>query len=659
MFISSIRHLSCLFLALFCAQPLSAERAANAHSQRPLSIQVYATAGQVTPMLGTPEKRKRAVEALRPFQIDKIYLEAVRGDDQPEERVLLEARNYFLEQGFRVATGITTVPGQTFGEAANGDKHRLNYEAPKTHADLTKAFRFMASHFDEILIDDFFCTDDTSGISVRARGDRSWEAYRRKLMSWVGRELAVNPARETNSKVRVLLKFPQWYDRFHLFGWNPVAAPKIFDGICVGTETRNLRTKRFGYVQPTEGYVNYSWMRSLGGDKVEGAWFDALDGQEDLYLMQAFQSILAEADNLILFHLGEIVEDNPITRKFRSRVDSLRLFARHVQGLPRHGIQAYKPAHSPPGEDMYLYDYMTVLGIPLVPTGVTPKRPSSLLLATQAAFDPEIHDYVRDCLQSGSTLLVTPGFLSNIDVATLTLLAGKDSNLGTPAAEFSTDQIWIGEERVPLTTASIFVGLGPLSDQWETLVHGDDQDRQVPLLAQRIVPEGGVVVLLNVETFAREEFGLGKEMYLSPRALGISDWPRAFAAAIRSCLPSTIPFDVEGDPPYAVHALGNGHFAVCSFSAKDQTLNLREKDQGNRTSALSIIKDGAQDGRNPLAVSSSDVSPTNSKGCQSTRLSVLYDSLDRRSEELLRPMGEGGGYRTILPAWEVMLFRAE
>lgn len=611
------------FLLFCCLFLFSSSHAKNIRSSHPLSIQVYATAGQVTHLLGTPEKRAQALKVLQLFHVDKIYLEAIRGDDRPEEKVLLESRDFFRTHGLQVATGITTIPGQTFGQPTNGDKYRLNYESPKTQEDMKKAFQYMASHFDEILIDDFFCTDDTSKISVDARGDRTWEEYRQELMPWVGRELAVKPAKKTNPKVRVLSKFPQWYDRFHLFGWNPVEAPKVFDGIWVGAETRNPRTQRFGFVQPTEGYVNFSWLRTLGGTKVTGAWFDALDGHSDVFLMQAYQSILADANNLILFHLGELVQDNPITHKFRSRVDSLLQFAQQVEGLPRQGVFAYKPAHSPSGEDLFLYDFLTVLGIPLTPTGNPPQRPASLILATQAAADPNIHRYVRAWLQSGATLLVTPGFLENMDASTLTLLVGNSDSLGKRFETFSTEQIWVGEERELLTTASDFIALPHLSSEWETFVHGMHLGKQVPILAQRIAPKGGSVVLLNVKTFSRDEFGPGKEMYLSPRQLGIPDWPRSFAAAIQGCLPSAIPFHIEGTPPYSVHALGPEHFAVCSFTEKNQTLNFKQKIQQ-----------------------------------QPNRLSVLHDSLDRELGELVQARLECGGYQTILPAWEVMVFQA-
>jgi hypothetical protein len=78
-----------------------------------------------------------------------------------------------------------------------------------------------------------------------------------------------------------------------------------------------------------------------------------------------------------------------------------------------------------------------------------------------------------------------------------------------------------------------------------------------------------------------------------------------------------------GTPPYSVHALGPEHFAVCSFTEDDQTLKFRQKGQE-----------------------------------QPIRLSVLHDSLDRDLRGLLQARLESGGYQTILPAWEVMVFQA-
>ena len=49
--------------------------------------------------------------------------------------------------------------------------------------------------------------------------------------------------------VRLIIKFPQWYDRFHLFGYDPPRMAEAFDKVWVGTEVRNPLTRRGGLNQ--------------------------------------------------------------------------------------------------------------------------------------------------------------------------------------------------------------------------------------------------------------------------------------------------------------------------------------------------------------------------------------------------------------------------
>jgi hypothetical protein len=42
-----------------------------------------------------------------------------------------------------------------------------------------------------------------------------------------------------NPKVKVVVKFPNWYEHFQGLGFNLKDEPKIFDGIYTGTETRD------------------------------------------------------------------------------------------------------------------------------------------------------------------------------------------------------------------------------------------------------------------------------------------------------------------------------------------------------------------------------------------------------------------------------------
>lgn len=58
-------------------------------------------------------------------------------------------------------------------------------------------------------------------------------------MTEAGRNLVINPAKKVNPNVKVIIKYPNWYDHFQGLGFNLEKGPFLFDGIWTGTETRD------------------------------------------------------------------------------------------------------------------------------------------------------------------------------------------------------------------------------------------------------------------------------------------------------------------------------------------------------------------------------------------------------------------------------------
>jgi len=137
-------------------------------------------------------------------------------------------------------------------------------------------FEDAAGLFDEIMIDDFLFTDCTCAECQTARkartvtmgdktfpvADDSWDAYRSELMVQVSRQRILAAARRANPHVKVIIKYPQWYDRFHERGYDVVWETADFDRIWVGTETRDYADKHGGGTAQYEGYFIMRW---LGG----------------------------------------------------------------------------------------------------------------------------------------------------------------------------------------------------------------------------------------------------------------------------------------------------------------------------------------------------------------------------------------------------------
>ena len=134
------------------------------------------------------------------------------------EMLLEKVKKSFLKNGMEVVGGIATVPGGDFGVKQKGKLGWFNWQNPKTQNDLKEVMQMSAEVFDEFIVDDFLCTADTSDESKVAKGSTSWSQYRRDLLSRLSKEIFMDPAKEVNPKIIMIIKYPQWYDRFHLFG---------------------------------------------------------------------------------------------------------------------------------------------------------------------------------------------------------------------------------------------------------------------------------------------------------------------------------------------------------------------------------------------------------------------------------------------------------
>jgi len=534
----------------------------GAASGQPLRLSVYATAGGVRRYLSTEEGRRKALEAFRPLRISRLFLEGRRGDEYVPPEELRAAADYFRRQGLEVSGGIATVPGRSFGVRQNGGLNWLNFQAEKTQRDVAAFFRQNAPLFEELIVDDFYCTADTSEESQRARAERGWAEYRQDLMASLVEPMMLAPARAARPGVRVILKYPQWYDRFHLFGYNPARLSPAFDAVWVGTEVRNPETQRMGYVEPTEGYMNFRWLRAVAGEKVRGAWFDHIECTAQNFLDQAYQSVLAGARELTLFHLGDLIEGHPGHRRLIQALPELFALAEKVLGREPQGVAFYKPPAGDADQNMYLMDYLGMLGVPVVPAAHYPRRARVALLAVQAAADPHLPQRAREHLAEGGRLFLTPALLRRVpafkEMAGVEVTAEAEPGVATEARAAGRDLA------LPL---GLEVDLGLRVGRASVVLAARAAGRPVPLLVRR-----GEVFLWNVRTFGEEDFRRTGEWLLAPKPLGWTRLPAELANALREPLLRPLGWRLEAPARVAFYDFGP---LQCLYNFRQEAVRLR------------------------------------------------------------------------------------
>lgn len=374
------------------------------------------------------------------LEVGKIYLETHRDLLVVEDATLEQAKKFFHDRGIETAGGIT----YTINEANSFET--FCYSNPEHRKMEQKIAEHTAKHFDEFILDDFFFTSCKSDIEIKAKGMQSWTDYRLKLMTEAGRDLVLKPAKKVNPQVKVIIKYPNWYDHFQGLGFNLEEGPQLFDGVWTGTETRDPAGN-----QHLQNYLSYNIIRyfdNLRPGYNGGGWVDVggLNMGMDRYAEQLHLTMLAKAPEIILFAYHQLL-DVKLSPKYRTpwqgmgtsfnydevtapiRLEDGSLvepttMARiagvvlkqtdkliHKLGNPV-GIKSYKPFHAA-GDD-FLQNYLGMIGLPMDMRPVFPEDQQVVLLTAQAAQDTEIMAKIKRQLQSGRDVVVTSSLLKAI-----------------------------------------------------------------------------------------------------------------------------------------------------------------------------------------------------------------------------------------------------
>ena len=370
------------------------------------------TAQDVSDHLSTAQGREQALAFCRKMGLSKVYVVTFRATYQADASTLRAARDFFRQAGLRVSGCVTTT---RFGKPTTGWEVGACYTNRANQEHLASIFRFTAELFDEIMIDDFFFTDCECSECSAAKGSMSWPQYREKLMLEVSRDRVLGPAREANPSVKVILKYPQWYDNFHNRGYVVDKETDLYDRIWVGTELRDPSSDEWGHKQQYEGFFICRWLTEIGGAKTGGGWFDPYGTNPTFYLDQAYVSVLAGAPEILLFHYGSLVSP-----QYQAQADTFAGHRAELESLAKlvgdfRGIPAYKPPSSDPGDESYMFDQVGMLAIPLIPTARFPKGARAALFTEHALDDPEFVPELEDFLDAGGTALISSGLGRRLD----------------------------------------------------------------------------------------------------------------------------------------------------------------------------------------------------------------------------------------------------
>lgn len=545
------RLLPVLFAALTIANGLAA--------YENFKVAVYCRAREVSKMTDTAWLETKWREISSQVHVDKVYIETHRDQLLVDDAALEAAKKFFREHGVAVAGGIT----YTISEPNRFET--FSYSNPEHRKQVKRIAEHTAKHFDEFILDDFFFTSTKSEFDIAAKGSRSWTDYRLDVMVGAARDLVIGPARAVNPQVKIVIKYPNWYDHFQSLGFNLADGPARFDGIYTGTETRDAVTSA-QHLQPYLGYGIIRYFENLAPGRNGGGWVDPYGSRfADRYAEQLWLTLFARAREITLFNFADVT--NPITPAMRApwqdqgaSFDFTKLpaaganfasvagqtFANVDKFLGKLGrpigLKSYKPFHS--ADEAFLQNFLGMAGLPMEIVPDFPKDEPIVLLTAQAAADPAIIDKIEARLRAGGKVVVTSGFVKKTQGAAF----GRIVELEDSGRVAAVKDYTIGWTRAQGDRAILIPQLTyRTNDSWE-LVSAIAGDNGWPLLHDADYAKGHLYVLTIPENFS-----------------DLSELPAPVLNAIRARLTAHLPVQLEAPGRISLFTYDNGTFIVESF----------------------------------------------------------------------------------------------
>lgn len=426
------------------------------------------TAEQIQRDFSAQQGIDEAIDWCRRTAVTKAYIESFRSGVEADRDILTRTMDCFERAGIKTAGCVTPT---IVGKPSTGWRELIScYTDLPTQAKVRGIFERAASTADEIMIDDFWFTDCVCPQCNEARqrmlvriGDESfpvcgdtWEDYRCELMVQLSRKCVLEAARRVNPKVKLIIKYPQWYDRFHLRGYEVLRETADFDITWVGTETRDYPApaSSWGPMPQYEAYFIMRWLGNMGGAKCGGGWYDPFGTTEHTYIEQARQTILGGARESVLFCYRSLLKDTGPRNieVLRQHVPELLDVAEQVARRKPVGIAAYKPANSQGIGEAFVFDFIGMLGLPLLPCHEFPADAGVLLLSTHALKDGGLVQKLNEHIARSRPVLLTDGLADRLppQVDTLQRHVQTLKVKGDPAGLLRLSQETLDALREPL-----------------------------------------------------------------------------------------------------------------------------------------------------------------------------------------------------------------
>jgi hypothetical protein len=510
------------------------------------------------------------------LHVDQVFIEDYRSGVSADDATIAQVKQFFVSHGVAVAGGMAML-----NAGRSAQFQTLDYTVAADRKLASRMSALLARHFDTVVLDDLYFFNTKSDSDIAAKGKQSWAQFRMRTMDEVSRDLILAPARAANPKVKVIIKFPNFYPSFQEMGFDLKNEPRIFPEIWTGDETRYAATTD-QQLRPYESYEIFRYFENIAPGRNGGGWVDPIAMQYlDRYSSQLWDTILAKAPAINLFQYTDLLtiadprnrdawERLPTTFNFFDMArqccggfpgapgasyplvaDAVEYALRKVDAVAGSlgqpvGLATYRPYDST-GED-FLPETAGMVGIPVE---MYPQWPAAgtVFLTQAAATDRNIVAEIEQHLHRGDNVIITSGLLRAIQDKGFDQVTDMRVTHDVAAATEYVEGFGFGAGTVLGHSKPILFPLMHFytNEEWAVL-RGISDQAGVPLLLMDHYGKGELYVLAVPE-----------EMN------GLYSLPTPVLNALRRYLAPDLPVRLEGPSQISLFEYGNGTFVVESY----------------------------------------------------------------------------------------------
>ncbi|HEV7139347.1 MAG TPA: hypothetical protein VGN43_22140 [Steroidobacteraceae bacterium] len=559
------------------SRPCRAAAGAAVQPFRNFKVTVYIPVQAVEHMAHDPAWMRSSWRTIGSrLHVDQVFIEDYRSGVSADDAAITQVKQFFVSQGVAVAGGMAML-----GAGRSAQFQTLDYTVPRDRELASRMSALLARHFDTFVLDDLYFFNTKSDADIAAKGRQSWAQFRMRTMDEVSRDLILKPAKAANPKVKVIIKFPNFYPSFQEMGFDLKNEPQIFPEIWTGDETRYAPTTD-QQLRPYESYEIFRYFENIAPGRNGGGWVDPIAMQYlDRYAGQLWDTILAKAPAINLFQYTDLLrvadprnrdawEHLPTTFDYFDMMrqccggppgapgssqpllaDAVEYALRKVDdaagslGQPV-GLATYRPYDST-GED-FLPETAGMVGIPVE---MYPRWPdaTAVLLTQAAAADPNIVPQIEHRLRKGDSVIITSGLLRAI----------QDKGFDQVTDMRVTHDVVPVSEYVAGFGFGAGTVLGHSKPILFPLIHFYTNEAWAVL--RGVAAQGGVPLLLM------DHYGKG-ELYVLAVPEEMNDLyalPAPVLNELRRYLTADLPVRLEGPSQVSLFEYGNGTFVVESY----------------------------------------------------------------------------------------------